>query len=88
MFQPEKQRRIKSSGKLINAIKIAIKKNRIRRKEKKTAGKISRREKMYLLKTKVDDFMKAAFEPKSITTARRKKKKSERNIQKGIKDEQ
>ena len=39
-------------------------------------------EKIDKLKTKLDDFMKAAFEPKSITTARRKKKKSERKIDK------
>lgn len=69
------------SNKFIESLKSAIRKNKVKREIKKAGRKERRTQRMYKLKKHVDEFMKAAFEPKSAKTERKRKRKIQRKIQ-------
>ncbi len=74
-----KENSVSAKKKFISALQNVLRKN----KGKKI--KTTRKEKLYKLKVKVDEFMKAAFEPKSMKTERKRKKKVERQLHKAQK---
>ena len=82
MPKPGKRAPLKSTVKLVDMLKGAIRKSREKRKLNKAARKSKRKDRIYKIRGKVDEFMKAAFEPKAVKTARRKKKKLERKTKK------
>ena len=74
-----KEKLIASKKNFISALRNALRK----RRGKKT--KTTPKEKMYKIKGKVDEFMKAAFEPKSMKMERKRKQKIERQLHKAQK---
>ena len=78
MVKRKKQTRLKRAGKIIVVIKKAIRKTKTERKQKKATRQAARKENLMKLQGHVKNFMEAAFEPKTIKTERKRKRKLEK----------
>ena len=77
MHKPPKK--TKKPDTLINVLKTLIRKRRITQQAKKIKRKAARKDQLMKLRGHLGNFMEAAFEPKPLRIARKKKKKEERH---------